>query len=298
MSRLFQRPRSGEGTRRNGASIAVALVVHVAVLLLVAQALMHPSRIIGWLSVPTRTDPAERVVYVRTPDQPPPPAPVGVPGAPPRAAGEPSSEPPPAAPPLVAPTEVPVGIPEPAPAPPDATPGGVPGGTGRGAATRGLVPQYTDPRLWGETPEPAATPRTPAQTIDSLIGRDLRSYQDSLRRAAEVRRPGDWTVDRDGQKWGIDPQYIRLGRFSIPTAVLGLLPLNVQGNPVAIERDRSMGEIRRQIDAVDRIQNVNSDLRSQANEIRARADRERELRRQREEAKAPPPPVASEPPTE
>src|SRR5690606_41888676 len=101
-----------------------------------------------------------------------------------------------------------------------------------------------------------------------------------------------------GQKWGIDPQYIRLGRFSIPTAVLGLLPLNVQGNPVAIERDRSMGEIRRQIDAVDRIQNVNSDLRSQANEIRAREDRERELRRRREEAKAVPPPVASEPPTE
>lgn len=295
MPRPYPRPRSSEGARRNGASIAVALLVHAVVMLMVAQAIMQPARIMGWLGIADPRDPSERVVYVEP--LPADPIPVGVPGAPPPAAGDPSTaEPPTDAPPLVAPREIPVGIPDPEPGPPDATPGGVPGGTGRGAPTQGLVPRYTDPRLWGEVPEPAATPRTTAETIDSIVGRDLRSYQDSLRRAAEARRPGDWTIDRDGQKWGIDPQFIRLGRFSIPTAVLGLLPLNAQGNPVAIERDRSMGEIRRQIDAVDRMQNVNADLRSQANEIRARADRERELRRQREEAKSSPPPVASEPP--
>ena len=37
---------------------------------------------------------------------------------------------------------------------------------------------------------------------------------------------GDWTVGKDGQKYGIDQQYIRLGRFQIPTALLALLPIN------------------------------------------------------------------------
>src|SRR5690606_35935736 len=201
--------------------------------------------------------------------------------------------------PLVAPDEVPTGIPAPpAGAPAGATDGvrgGVRGGTGRGTATEGLTPSYTDPRLWGRVEPAPSAPRTTAETIDSLIGRDLNAYRDSVRRAAAVaRQPGDWTIDRDGEKWGIDPQYFRLGKFSIPTAVLGLLPLNVQGNPVAMERDRSMGEIRRQIDAVDRRQQVNTTLKSQAQEIRARADRERELRRQRERVKSQP--VVAEPP--
>jgi hypothetical protein len=293
------RKRPGEEPRRNGVSLAVSIVLHAIVAVMVLQALMNPGRIASWLRTAPSTDPAERIVYVAPPSLPPAAgSPAGTEGPAEDDEEDEDDVAPPEAGQLVAPSEVPTGIPAPAPGAPAGTPGGVrggvPGGTGRGTPTDGLVPRYTDPRLWGPVQPAPSEPRTTAQTIDSLIGRDLQSYRDSLMRAAEGRQPGDWTFGSDGNKWGIDPNFIRLGKVSIPTAVLGLLPLNAQGNPIDIERDRSLGAIRRQIDAVDRRQQANTSLKSQAQEIRARRDRERELRRQRERAKNAP--VVAEPP--
>ena len=84
-----------------------------------------------------------------------------------------------------------------------------------------------------------APPKTVAQTIDSIIGVAIAPYNDSVAAAAQKRDPTDWTVNKGGYKWGIDRQAIRLGPVSIPTALLAMLPLNLQGNPVSMERDRS-----------------------------------------------------------
>ena len=294
------RKRPAEEPRRTGVSLAVSVVLHALVAAMVLQALMNPGRIASWLGPSSDSDPGERIVFVQPPPAPPAPAEGSIGGS--AAAADEEDEEDVAAPErgrLVAPSEVPTTIPAPAPGVPAGVPGGVrggvPGGTGRAAPTRGLVPSYSDPRLWGSVQAAPSAPRTTAQTIDSLIGRDLQGYRDSLVRAAEARDPADWTVGSDGNKWGIDPGFIRLGKVSIPTAVLGLLPLNAQANPMSIERDRSLGAIRRQIDAVDRRQQANTSLKSQAQEIRARTDRERELRRQRERAKNAPP-VVAEPP--
>lgn len=292
-------PPKGSEPRRPIASLAVSLLLNGALVALLVQALVDPSRLREWWSAPRPAEPEERVVYVQPPQ---PPAAAGVRGG---VASPPDDEDEAPAPermgvPLVAPTEVPTGIPAPPPgAPagaPDGVPGGVPGGAGRGSPVQGLQPSYTDPRLWGQVQPAPSERRTTAQTVDSIITRDLEGYRDSLRRAAEARQPGDWTFDRGGQKWGIDPQYIRLGKVSIPTAILGLLPLNAQGNPMGIERDRALGATRRQIDNVERWQNANANLRDQAREIRERTDRERALRRERERIKRGEPPVASEPP--
>src|SRR5690606_40254159 len=67
---------------------------------------------------------------------------------------------------LVAPSEVPTTIPAPAPGVPAGVPGGVRGGvpvgTGRAAPTRGLVPSYSDPRLWVAVHSVPAATRTTA----------------------------------------------------------------------------------------------------------------------------------------
>ena len=63
-----------------------------------------------------------------------------------------------------------------------------------------------------------------------------------------MRADGDWSWNgKDGKKYGIDQKYIHLGNFSIPTALLALLPLNVQGNPSTYENAKRIGMIRAEI---------------------------------------------------
>jgi hypothetical protein len=82
-------------------------------------------------------------------------------------------------------------------------------------------------------------------------------------------------VDKGGYKWGIDRQAIRLGPVSIPTALLAMLPLNLQGNPIAMERDRSYAAMHRDIQ-VHAQQAINdADFMKAVRSIRERKERER-----------------------
>jgi hypothetical protein len=100
-------------------------------------------------------------------------------------------------------------------------------------------------------PEFVYAPKTDEERLDSALYTTLRRHMDSL--ATNAYSPnkferGDWTFGKDGSKWGIDQQYIRLGRFQIPTALLALLPLNrMQTNPIAAERDRNAAYMRADI---------------------------------------------------
>lgn len=140
---------------------------------------------------------------------------------------------------LRAPTRVPVGIPEPAPATAAAAPGveDRAGGAGRpGDVTpgTGVQPAY-DPRLWPQPGPFTPLPKTMAERTDSAVKAAFGVYADSVRvaEANQGRAPGDWTLkDKNGRKWGWDPSGIRLGKVTIPQAVLALLPLNVQQNPM------------------------------------------------------------------
>ncbi len=258
----------------------MSVALHVVVVGVMLNAIAQPGRLSGWLRMDDQSPQGERIVYVQPPERATvAPSAGGVPGG--------TAEPPPEGrPPLVAPVTVPTGISTPPAAPSGA---GVPGGTGApgggGSPTRGLRPVYTDPRLWGPIELARNVRRTPAQAIDSLIATDLGAIRDSVAAEAGGRAPGDWTFDRNGRTYGIDQKYIRLGKFSIPTAVLGLLPINVQGNPQAADRDRMLGDTRRQLDFVERRQATDASIKSEARSIRERKDRERELRRARERIK-------------
>jgi hypothetical protein len=176
----------------------------------------------------------------------------------PRAGGDgraPSSEPavPNVQPMPSAPTSVPTGIAEPSATAPRPS-GGVGPLVGGGGPTAGVRPSFNDPRLWvspsGEVEAPMI-PLTRADSLELLLRAATIAFMDSANRAAPApgRAPGDWTyTSRSGKKYGIDPKFIRLGDFSIPTAVLALLPMNnVQGNPTAMDRARRLSSMRNEI---------------------------------------------------
>lgn len=176
---------------------------------------------------------------------------------------------------VVAPPTVPTTMPAPTGPLVKTDEGGVGPLVGTGGPARGIRPQYSDPRVWGPPGKIVAPPKTVAQTIDSIIGVAIAPYNDSVAAAAQRRDPTDWTVKKGGYKWGIDRQAIRLGPVSIPTALLAMLPLNLQGNPIAMERDRSYAAMHRDIQ-VHAQQAINeADFMKAVRSIRERKERER-----------------------
>jgi len=153
------------------------------------------------------------------------------------------------------------------------------GGTGPlvggGGPSRGVRPSYADGRLWNPPAPIVAPPKTVAQTIDSLIADAITPYNDSVAAAAHKRDPTDWTIEKGGYKWGIDRRAIRLGPVSIPTALLAMLPLNLQGNPTTMERDRTFASMSRDITWHAQQAINDADFMKAVRSIRERKERER-----------------------
>jgi len=146
---------------------------------------------------------------------------------------------------------------------------------GTGGPTRGVRPQYSDPRVWEPPGTIVRAPPTVKQTLDSLIAEGIAPYNDSVAAAAQRRDPTDWTVEKGGYKWGIDRSAIRLGPVSIPTALLAMLPLNITGNPTTIQRDRAFASMNRDITWHAQQAINEADFMKAVRSIRVRKERER-----------------------
>ncbi|HEY3133695.1 MAG TPA: hypothetical protein VGJ47_03620 [Gemmatimonadaceae bacterium] len=177
---------------------------------------------------------------------------------------------------VVAPTTVPTRIPAPVLSTVKPTEEGGTGPlVGGGGPVRGVRPSYSDGRLWTPPSGVVSPPKTVAQTIDSLIADAIAPYNDSIAAAAKRRDPTDWTVEKGGYKWGIDRKAIRLGPVSIPTALLAMLPLNLQGNPTTMERDRAFAAMNRDISWHAQQAINDADFMKAVRSIRERKERER-----------------------
>lgn len=182
---------------------------------------------------------------------------------------------------ISAPTTVPTGIPA-APSSAVAPSGGTGPLVGGGGPTAGVRPSFNDPRLWispsGEIEAPMI-PLTRADSLEMLLRENAIAYMDSVRRVTPSvgRDPGDWTyTTRSGKKYGVDQRYIRLGDFSIPTAVLALLPMNgVQGNPTMMERARRMNSMRNEIIEQAERRARDDDFYAAVRALRERKEKER-----------------------
>jgi hypothetical protein len=178
---------------------------------------------------------------------------------------------------VVAPAVVPTRIPAPtlSTVKPKEEEGGTGPLIGGGGPVRGVRPNYSDGRLWTPPSPIVAPPKTVAQTIDSLIADGIAPYNDSVAAVAQRRDPTDWTVEKGGYKWGIDRKAIRLGPVSIPTALLAMLPLNLQGNPTTMDRDRAFAAMNRDISFHAQQAINDADFMKAVRSIRERKERER-----------------------
>lgn len=199
----------------------------------------------------------------------------------PRAGGDgrtPVASPTPAAP-IVAPTTVPSTVPVPS-GPPRVAPGGIGPLVGGGGPTQGIQPSFNDRRLWTTPSDVVVAPLIPMTRADSLrtlLQETARLYVDSMVRAnPQGRRPGDWTFERGGKKYGIDPQFIQLGDFKIPTALLALLPMNVQANPTNLDRARRLSSMRSEIIEQAERRARDDDFYAAVKALRERKEKERE----------------------
>lgn len=280
--------RTEAGTQARSARAALAsLGIHALLVLGLWQVLQFPRMLGEFLDRPVTSEsreqrirfisvppPAETRVAQRQVRRPTPPAGPAV-SAPPVAAT--STTPVAPAPPtsLIAPTEVPTGV---APAAPTGPVTG-PLATGRGPV-RGVQPGYTEPRIWIESPAVVGPPLEGDAKMDSAVAARVYAFRDSV--AANTYQPnkyerGDWTyTTKDGKKFGIDNRFIRLGKVSIPTALLGLLPLNqMQGNPIAYERERRLAAMRAEIIEQAQMAMNEEEFRQAVKQIRERKERER-----------------------
>ena len=267
-------------SRRSPRAFAISVVLHLAALVVLSAVLVqHPiSRMIGLR--PGKEAPRERITYIEVAPSP------GVVGA---DTGAAPAAPPEAAPATIrpprrqaAPAQAPRGI---TPAPPPAAPGGARGATGGGGgaggttAGTGMIPSYSDARVWATPGDFTAAPKTARQVVDSVIDVAVGAYIDSLSVAAanRGREPGDWTVGKGDTKWGVDPKWIHFGKVKVPTALLAFLPVNAQANPSFNMRERAA--TRWDIDFHAQRAITEDEFRKSVRRIRERAERERAARR-------------------
>ena len=276
-----------QGRRRLSGPAIISIVLHVVVGVALLRILLIPYPFTSLFSTKEQPVEPERISFLALPQA----STTNTPG---KSGGNgrpetPNTKP---APRLVAPTEVPNGIPPVAPAatPPASTEEENNGPLiGRGGATRGIRPSYSDPRIWVPPAPVVSAPKSADARMDSVVTADIERARDSI--AANSYTPnkferGDWTVEKNGKKYGIDNQYIRLGKVSIPNVLLGFLPLNTQGNPIAAERDRAMASLRQEILYQSQRAMNEEEFRKAVKELRERKEREHQ---QQEKERAPKP---------
>lgn len=280
------RPRTPEqqiASKRASRPLALSIAVHVVVAIALVRFLISPSAftmIFG--RAPSPPVPVERIGFLRLPK-------TGGPAVEGRSGGDnnPLSTTPAQRP--VAPTGVPTTIPQAPSTPARAaeTEGGSGPLVGAGGPTKGIRPNYTDPRVWAAPGDIVTAPKSAKEKLDSVVASIIRPFNDSMAVAAGQRKPGDWTFEKDGRKYGIDPQFIRLGKVSIPTALLALLPINTTGNPTMNDRNRMQNQLHADIFWQAQRGMNEADFKKAVKSIRERKEREKAAAQKTRQANEP-----------
>ena len=220
-----------ESRPRQRGSIVLSIAIHVIVIALIASiTFRYPiSELLG----PSRQQfNSERIQYVRIEPTAPRAASGGGVGG---ARSAPKKKAPPPQPRLVAPSSIPAALPP--VAPPSASPivgadtgKGTGLGTGAPGMATGVDPTLPDPRI-ELRPNILRLPLSTAQRNDSAVKAIYMAYREAEIAAEENRgrSPKDWTFEHNGQKYGLDSQWVYLGKFKIPSAILAALPFNYGG---------------------------------------------------------------------
>jgi hypothetical protein len=251
-------------------SFAASVAVHAVIAMALVRFLISPSAFTMIFGKHRSVEvPAERIGFLRLPKSTGP----AVQG---RSGGDnlPISKTP--APRVIAPSAVPRGLPPVQEAPrAQEEQGGSGPLVGTGGPVRGIRPSYSDPRVWEAPGDIVAAPKSAKEKMDSAVASIVAPFNDSIAAQTKGRRPGDWTVEKDGRKYGIDEKFIRLGKISIPTAILALLPINTTGNPTMNDRNRLQNQMHADIFWNAQRGMNEADFKKAVKSIRERKEREK-----------------------
>ena len=251
--------------RRFDGSLLVSIALHIVVGAALVLVLSIPNPIRQWLTMQHGEPPkVEHITYLAAPSPASTKGQSGGDNIPVRGKTR--------ARPLVAPTTIPTTVP-PAPVSTE-PPSGAGPVVGAGGQGEGVSPSYGDPRVWAPTGPIYYAPKTQAERLDSAISTRVFAHNDSMALYNSGKKPGDWTFEKNGQKYGMDSQKIYLGKLALPTALLALLPLNVQGNPARYQNDRMKESQRQEIFLNAQRAMDNDEFKIAVKEIRQRKDRE------------------------
>jgi hypothetical protein len=268
--------------RRSPRWLATSIAIHIVVVAALLQIVFRYP--LGQLIGLTEPELKERIQYVKLPAQPTEHSGGGLAATPIKSAAPAKLETP-----VVTPTKVPEAHPS------DSSRAHAAGGTGSGfgvsgsGLATGIVPRLPDRRIALAPSVLTRTPRSLAEDVDSIVDLAIGIVRDSMAIAMGKRKPGDWTIKgKDGQTWGWDQSGIRLGKVTIPQALLALLPLNVGSGQSPIEA-RSAAFIRR--DIMDNGQRAISEdeFRAAVKRIRERKEREKREKQVASDTKNQPP---------
>jgi len=278
---------SGPKPKRGTRELGVSFVFHIALAFALVRFLISPAAFNMIFGRKSHEVPAERIGFLRLPTSNGP-AVEGKSGG----DNKPDSKNPLVK--IAAPSSVPTTIPAvpTTPVPANEEEGGSGPLVGGGGPTRGIRPIYTDPRVWAAPGDLVVAPKSAKEKLDSAIVSIIQPFNDSVAVASGQRKPGDWTFEKDGKKYGIDPQFIRLGKFSIPTAVLAMLPINQGAGGPVNDRNRAQNQLRSDIFWQAQRGMNEVDFKKAVKSIRERKERERaaaEKTRQAQEPAASPP---------
>jgi hypothetical protein len=256
--------------RRSGASLAASVAIHVVLVAALFQIVFrYPiGQLIG-ITEPELN--RERIQFIKVPPQGTEHSEGGHAASPVKGAA-----PAPLQAPVVAPVTVPVAHPS------DSSRAHAAGGTGTGFGVSGsplatgVVPRQPDKRI---TLDPGLmhVPRTVAEDVDSIVNVAIGIVTDSIAIASGARKPGDWTFKGKGGTWGWDQSGIRLGKFTIPQALLALLPLNVSSPQSPIEA-RSAAYMHNDVIESGQRAISEDEFRAAVKRIRERKEREKRER--------------------
>ena len=258
-------------------SLAISLILNAIFIALIGSITFHypPSAFFNSSSDRQQT---ERVVFVKPQQKASAPAGAGNgvnPKEKPKKVATPA--------PILAPSVIPTTLPpvQPPTVSPGATTGSTTGtGAGNGAngvgAATGVEPALPDARL-ELRPNSLRLPLTQSQKNDSAVKAIYLAYREAEIAAEESRgrSPRDWTFEKNGSKYGIDSQYVYLGKFKLPSAILAAIPFNyggVDGNRIIQSRNASWI----QNDIYSHSQGLSEDdFRAAVKRIRERKEREK-----------------------
>ena len=274
-----KRGSEGQKRRRPAGTVAISIALHVVIGAALLRVLMMPYpflSLFGEKEVPIQP---ERISFLALPQTDAAPTP-GRSGGNARPETTIRTNTPPIAAPTQVPSEVPPANPTPPPTPPARADEGTGPLVGRGGATRGIRPSYSDPRIWVPEADVVSAPKSADARMDSTIAADVGRARDSSAAVAYTPNKferGDWTLEKNGRKYGMDTEFIRLGKVSIPLPLLALLPLNLaQGNPIAAAREREMASLRSEIQFHSARAMNEQEFRRAVKSLRERKERERQ----------------------